>query len=106
MCYFFAPDFGFHFHISLFCKLWIALTSFRKDRGLTVFFSFLKFLIAHSARAAFRERSFVENCFACSPNLIQIFGVNNPFVFATSHLPDQAAQHGPSWTCLGRLPNK
>src|SRR5579864_4780781 len=54
-----------HFFMPLFCRSWIALTSFRRERGLIVFFPFLKFLIAHSASAALRESLLVENSFAC-----------------------------------------
>jgi hypothetical protein len=43
----------------------VAFVSFRRERGLIVFFPFLKFLIAHSATLDWRDRSFVENCFAC-----------------------------------------
>ena len=50
----------------LFCRAWIAFVSFRKVRGLMTFFPFLKFRIAHSATLDRRERSFVENCFACA----------------------------------------
>src|SRR5437763_16766438 len=48
----------------LFCRSWIALTSFRRERGLIVFFPFLKLLIAHSASLDWRERRLVENSFA------------------------------------------
>src|SRR5439155_14427633 len=45
-------------------RTWIALTSFRRERGLIVFFPFLKLLIAHSASLDWRERRLVENSFA------------------------------------------
>jgi len=40
----------------LFCRLWIALVSFRRERGLMAFSPFLKLLIAHSASLDRRER--------------------------------------------------
>jgi hypothetical protein len=52
------------FFTSLFCRSWIALVSFRKVRGLMVFFPFLKFIIAHLATPDWRQRLLVENCFA------------------------------------------
>ena len=39
----------------LFCRSWMAFVSFRKVRGLIVFFPFLKFLIAHLATPDSRE---------------------------------------------------
>ena len=54
------------FFSCLFCRPWIAFVSFRRVSGLIVFFPFLKCLIAHSATVDWRERSFVENCFACA----------------------------------------
>src|SRR5438132_3273609 len=59
-------DAVFNFFTFLFCRSWIALTSFRRERGLIVFFPFLKLLIAHSASPDLRERRFVENSFACA----------------------------------------
>ena len=44
----------------LFCRSWIALFSFRKVRGLIVFFPFLKFMIAHLATPDRRESSLFE----------------------------------------------
>jgi hypothetical protein len=42
----------------------MAFVSFRKVRGLIVFFPLLKLMIAHLAIADWRERLPVENCFA------------------------------------------
>src|SRR5579864_9667616 len=58
----------------LFSRSWIALFSFRRVRGLIVFFPFLKFLIAHSATLALRERSLVENCLAPARISSRYFG--------------------------------
>src|SRR5262252_7535250 len=55
------------FFMFLFCSSWMAMVSFRRVRGLMVFFPFLKCLIAHSATLDWRERSLVENCFASAP---------------------------------------
>jgi hypothetical protein len=48
----------------LFCRSWMALVSFRRERALIVFLPFLKFRIAHSASPVLRERPFVVNSFA------------------------------------------
>src|SRR6266700_91246 len=50
----------------LFCRSWIALIIFRRERALIVFFPFLKFLMAHSASPDLRDRRFVENSFAAA----------------------------------------
>lgn len=42
----------------------MARVSFRKVRGLIVFFPFLKLMIAHLATPDWRESSLLENCFA------------------------------------------
>ena len=47
-----------------FCRSWVAFVSFRKVRRLIVFLPFVNFRIAHSVILDWRERSFVENCFA------------------------------------------
>jgi hypothetical protein len=47
--------------------------SFRRLRGLIVFFPYLKLLMAHSATVDWRERSFVENCFACARSSSRYF---------------------------------
>src|SRR5204863_2613016 len=56
----------FQVFIFLFCRSWIALVSFRRERARMVFLPFLKFLMAHSARPDLRERRFVGNSFACA----------------------------------------
>lgn len=45
-----------------------------RERGLIVFLPFLNFLIRHSASLAPRERSLVENCFACVRIWSRYFG--------------------------------
>jgi hypothetical protein len=42
----------------------MAFVSFRKVRGLIVFFPFLKFIIAQLAISDWRESSLSENCLA------------------------------------------
>src|SRR6476661_235378 len=61
----------------LFCRSWIALFSFRRVRGLIVFFPFLKLLIAHSATRDLRERNLVENCLAPVRVSSRYFGSTN-----------------------------
>src|SRR5438552_19050433 len=51
----------FQFFRFLFCSSWVAIISFRRERGLMVFFPRLKLLIAHSASLDRRDRSLVEN---------------------------------------------
>jgi hypothetical protein len=63
----------------LFCRSWIALTSFRRERGLMVFFPLLNLLIVSSASFARRDRHLVENCFAA---FLQVFRVDHSFVLA------------------------
>ena len=58
----------------LFCKSWMALINFRRERGLTVFFPFLNILIVCSASLAWRDRRFVENCFASARTSSRYFG--------------------------------
>ena len=62
------------FFMRLFSRSWIALVSFRRIRGLMVFFPFLKLRITHSATLALRERSFVENCWAPARISSRYFG--------------------------------
>src|SRR5271165_3661484 len=67
-------EFHSQFLVFLFCRSWIALVSFRRERGLMVFFPFLKLLTAHSASLARRERSLVANCFASALTSSRYFG--------------------------------
>lgn len=62
------------FFIMLFCRSWIALASFLRERARMVFFPFLKFFIAHSARLALRERSLVEIFFVSVRICSRYFG--------------------------------
>ena len=57
-----------------FCRSWIAIISFRRERGLMVFFPRLKLLIAHSASLDRRDRSLVENCFVSARICSKYFG--------------------------------
>ena len=54
----------------LFCRLWIAFVSFRKVRGLMVFFPFLKFMIAHSGNSGLAREQLIRKLLRFCPDLI------------------------------------
>jgi hypothetical protein len=72
------------FLMFLFCRAWMAFVRFRRVRGLMLFLSFLKFIIARLAPPDRRESRLLENCFALPSQRTVSF---DSLLLAKHHLP-------------------